>query len=78
MEKHSLLNDFPQFQEKIHDLKTSGDAHFKKLAEDYDDLVHHIHRINTDEEVVIDEAAHELKAKMLHLKDTIHSYLSKE
>ncbi|MBA4135475.1 MAG: GTP-binding protein, partial [Flavobacterium sp.] len=30
MEKHDLLHEFPQYQEKIHELKVS-DAHFRKL-----------------------------------------------
>ncbi|RXR23492.1 MULTISPECIES: YdcH family protein [Flavobacterium] len=74
MERHDLLHEFPELTDKIHELKTQ-DAHFKKLFDSYHELEHQIHRINTEEEVVIDEYAHELKAKLLHLKDEIYTRL---
>ncbi len=76
MERHNLLNEFPEYQEKIHQLKVD-DHHFRKLFDEYHELEHRIHRINTDEEVVIDEYAHELKAQLLHLKDEIYQYLNR-
>ncbi len=76
MEKHDLLHEFPEYQEKIHDLKIS-DTHFRKLFNDYHELERHVQKINTGEEVVIDEFAHELKAKLLFKKDEIYSYLNK-
>lgn len=74
MEKHDLLHEFPEYQEKIHELKMENN-HFKKLFEDYDELAHEIYRINTDVEPVSDEYSHSLKVKMLHLKDEIFSIL---
>ena len=74
MERHDLLHEFPELTDKIHELKTQ-DAHFKKLFDSYHELEHQIHRINTEEEVVIDEYAHELKTKLLHLKDEIYTRL---
>jgi uncharacterized protein YdcH (DUF465 family) len=76
MEKHNLQQEFPQFQEKITQLKVS-DTHFKTLFDQYYKVENQIHKINTGEEVVIDEFAHNLKAKLLHLKDEIYSYLNK-
>lgn len=76
MEKHDLLKEFPEFSEKINDLKTH-DTHFKKLFDAYDETVHKIYNINNGTENVIDEYAHELKAHLLHLKDEIYNYLSK-
>ena len=75
MERHDLLHEFPEFADKIHDLK-SNNPHFRKIFDEYHELEHQIHRINTDEEVVIDEFAQELKAKLLHLKDEIYSLLN--
>jgi uncharacterized protein len=72
MERHNLLNEFPELQEKIHHLKTT-DAHFKRLFEEYDEVEHQVYRINTGVDVTSDEHAHELKAKLLHLKDDIYS-----
>ena len=71
MERHNLLHDFPEHQEKIHQLKVE-DHHFRRLFDEYHELEHQIHRINSGEEVVIDEYAHELKAKFLQLKDAIY------
>jgi hypothetical protein len=71
MERHDLVHEFPEYQEKISELKTS-DSHFKKLFDEYHELEHQLHRINTGEEVVIDEYAHELKARLLFMKDELY------
>ena len=54
MERHNLLHEFPEHQDKIHQLKVS-DPHFRALFDEYHELEHEIHRINMGEEVVIDE-----------------------
>lgn len=74
MERHNLINEFPEFREKIHQLKVEN-THFRKIFDEYHELEHRIHNINSGQEIVIDEYAHELKAKLLHLKDEIYSYL---
>lgn len=76
MEKHDLLHEFPQYQEKIHELKVS-DAHFRKLFDEYHDIEHQIHRINMGSEVANDNFIHELKAKLLFLKDELYASLNK-
>lgn len=77
MERHDLVHEFPEYQEKIHELKTSDD-HFKRLFDEYHELEHEVHRVNTDTEVVTDGHAHELKAKLLVLKDQLYAILIKE
>ncbi|MGO4819356.1 YdcH family protein [Flavobacterium sp. W22_SRS_FP1] len=77
MERHDLLHEFPDYQEKIHELKVS-DQHFRTLFDEYHELEHEIHRVNTDVEVVTDEHAHELKAKLLFIKDALYSILTKD
>mgnify|MGYP000016409467 FL=1 len=76
MEKHDLLHEFPQYQEKIHELKVS-DAHFRKLFDEYHETEHQIHRINMGSEVANDNFLHELKAKLLFLKDELYAHLNK-
>ncbi|MFN4028195.1 MULTISPECIES: YdcH family protein [Flavobacterium] len=76
MEKHDLLHEFPQYQEKIHELKVS-DAHFRKLFDEYHEIEHQIHRINMGSEVANDNYLHELKAKLLFLKDELYAHLNK-
>lgn len=70
MERHDLLHEFPEYQERIHELKVS-DVHFRKLFDEYHELEHQIHRINTGVEVTSDDFAHEVKTKLLHLKDNL-------
>lgn len=77
MERHDLLHEFPEYGEKINNLKES-DEKFQKLFNDYHELEAHIYKINEGSEHVIDEYAHELKAKLLFMKDEIYSYLHKE
>lgn len=74
MEKHNLLHEFPEYQDKISHLKTENN-HFRKLISDYDEIEHQIHRINIGEEVMIDEAFKELKLKMVLIKDEIFNML---
>jgi len=74
MERHDLLHEFPEHHDKIHQLKVS-DPHFRELFDEYHELEHEIHRVNMGEEVVIDEAMHEMKARLLFIKDEIFSML---
>ncbi len=71
MEKHDLLHEFPEYRDKMHQLKLE-DKHFKQLFDDYHDVEHQVHLMKTDELVVTDEALKELKAKLLHIKDEIY------
>jgi uncharacterized protein YdcH (DUF465 family) len=75
MERHNLLNEFPDFKEKIHELKVSNE-HFRKLFDEYHEVEHEIHRIHNLNEIVSDEYAHKLKAKLLYLKDELFSLLN--
>lgn len=74
MEKHDLLHEFPEHQEKIHQLKLEN-HHFKKLFDDYDELEHEIRRMNSGIEIASDTLMHNKKAKLLHIKDAIFSIL---
>lgn len=74
MERHDLLHEFPEFRDKIHDLKTT-DNHFRKLFDEYHEVEHEIHKYNSGTENTSDEHMHELKAKLLFLKDEIFAML---
>lgn len=74
MEKHDLKHEFPEHQDKIHELKISN-PHFRKLFDAYHELEHQIHRINMGSEIANDNYLHELKAKLLFIKDELYSYL---
>jgi uncharacterized protein len=74
IKKHPLAEEFPEFEEKIHELKVDNE-HFKKLFENYDNLDHEIYRIESDSEPASDEVANQLRIKRLHLKDEIYQFL---
>ncbi len=74
MEKHDLLHEFPEHKEKIHNLKVS-DNHFRKLFDEYHELDHDVHRLETGAEITKDEVLNDLRKKRVHLKDQLYSYL---
>lgn len=75
MEKHDLLHEFPDYQEKIHELKMHN-QHFKNLFDEYDELEHEIRRLNAGVELGSDALIHAKKAKLLHIKDAIFAKLA--
>jgi len=46
MEKHDLHHEFPEFDQKIHDMKMNN-THFKKLFDEYHKVNNEIHSIET-------------------------------
>lgn len=75
MEKHNLTHEFPQYQEKIQQLKVEN-AHFKKLANEYDEANHAVHRIESGAEVTTDEHLNELRKQRVRLKDELYQMLN--
>ncbi|MGD8514682.1 MAG: DUF465 domain-containing protein [Granulosicoccaceae bacterium] len=75
-EHHHLANEFPEFRDRIHELKLS-DAHFAKLYEEYEELDKEIIRIEEEIETPSDAYTEELKKKRLLLKDELFSILKK-
>ena len=74
MESHDLLHELPEYQDRIHQLKVDN-AHFRKVFDDYHELEHEIHRINTGVETTTDEHLHQLKANLLFMKDELVSII---
>lgn len=74
MQKHDLLHEFPEHKEKIHDLKVS-DTHFRKMFDEYHEIDHQIHSYETGATATTDEHLNELRAKRVHLKDSLFEYL---
>ena len=75
MEKHDLRHEFPQFEQKITELKTSN-HHFKSLFDEYHEVNNQIYRIETNVEIHSDNLLDELRHKRLHLKDQIYAILN--
>lgn len=71
---HELAEEFPEYVEKMHDLKTS-DAHFSKLAEDYHAINRQVHRAETNIEPMEQLAEDQLRKQRSALKDEIYALL---
>ena len=75
-EKHELSQEFPEYKDAIHELK-SKDAHFAKLNDEYHLVTRQIARIEQEIETVSDEVAETLKKKRLALKDELFTIIKK-
>lgn len=75
MQKHDLLHEFPNFKDKIHELKVS-DSHFRKLFDEYHNVDHEIHKYESGAESTTDSHLNELRLERVHLKDQIYKYLN--
>ena len=74
-EHHSnLTEEFPEFKETIHTLKTSN-AHFAKLVNQFEAIDKEIYRIEEQIETPSDEYTEEKKKERLLLKDQIYNML---
>ena len=69
-EKHDLIHELPEHRETIHNLKIT-DNHFAKLFDEYHEVDHEVHRIETNVETTSDEYLEEKKKQRLHLKDEL-------
>jgi len=76
MKRHDLHTEFPEFKEKIHDLKVS-DTHFRRIFDKYDEVDQHIARIETGAEPTVDDVLNDLRLKRVVLKDELYSLLTK-
>jgi hypothetical protein len=74
LEYHELTKEFPEFKDKIHELKTSN-SHFAELFEEYHLIDREILSIEQAIEPASDVRAEELKKKRHVLKDTLYQML---
>ncbi|NDC29826.1 MAG: DUF465 domain-containing protein [Bacteroidetes bacterium] len=75
MEKHDLRHEFPQFEQKITELKTSN-HHFRSLFDQYHEVNNQIYRIEMNVEVHSDELLNALRHKRVNIKDQIFVILT--
>ncbi|KAA1171476.1 DUF465 domain-containing protein [Marinobacter salinexigens] len=74
LQKHDLLHELPESREAIHLLKANSN-HFAKLFDEYHDLDHAVHRIESGSESTSDEYLEDQKKKRLFLKDQLYSMI---
>lgn len=71
---HELVEEFPEFKDKIHKLKTE-DKHFRKLMKRYHKTNRKIHAYESGVKATTDFRLEDLKKKRLYLLDIINHIL---
>ena len=74
-EHHHLAKEFPEYKDRIHELKTGNHAHFNKLYDQYNVVDNNIYRIEEGIENTDDEYLETLKKLRLSLKDELFSMI---
>lgn len=74
IENHSLINEFPEYRERIHTLKTQN-HHFSRLADAYDVVDHEVQLVEKSGQNTSDIYLEELRKKRLKLKDELFAML---
>jgi uncharacterized protein YdcH (DUF465 family) len=72
---HPLIEEFSEHKDTIHKLKMSN-AHFRRLAHEYEGIDKSIFRAEQGIEIVNDDYLSSIKKERLHLKDLIFSMLN--
>jgi uncharacterized protein YdcH (DUF465 family) len=73
-EHHHILQEFPQYKDKIHELKLRDPA-FAELIDKYNALDDEIYRIEEQIETPSDDYTEGLKKQRLQLKDQLFQML---
>ncbi|MGQ4002808.1 DUF465 domain-containing protein [Francisellaceae bacterium CB300] len=74
LEHHPLMKEFPEYKERMHELKLKN-RHFDSLIEKYEALDKHVFRVESEEEVLDDVSLENLKKERLKLKDEIYAMI---
>jgi hypothetical protein len=72
---HELAAEFPEQQQRIHDLKLS-DAHFARLCDEYHEVNRAVHRAESRAEAVAEAHEAALRRQRMTLKDQIAARLA--
>lgn len=72
---HELAEEFPQFLEKMSELKQS-DAHFARLFDSYHESNRAVHRAETNVEPTDDAHMDSMRKERVRLKDEIYRILA--
>ena len=73
-ESHDLFHEFPEYKNRIAELK-AADAQFATLYDEYHTVNDEVERIELQIETPTDFYTETLKKKRLHLKDEIYAIL---
>jgi len=73
-ENHSLINEFPEYKEKIQSLKISDEV-FADMAKRYHELDHRIRGLEKRDVPTTDDCFEQLKLQRVQLKDKLYQKL---
>ena len=73
-EKHDLIHEFPEYRDKIHELKMSN-GRFARLFDEYTDLDKQVRHIEEGIENTDDLYLEQLKKQRLNHKDLLYAML---
>lgn len=76
LEHHPLAREFPEYRQQLQALHAS-DAHFSRLAQQYENLDKRIYEVEDGREALDDLALQALKNERVQLKDQIAERLRK-
>lgn len=71
---HSIGDEFPEFREQIHALKTSN-SHFQTLLSKWEEIDKRIARAEARIELMSEEAEEQLRKARVALKDELYTML---
>jgi uncharacterized protein YdcH (DUF465 family) len=75
VEHHDLHHEFPELNDKIHDMKMNNN-HFKRLFDEYHELTIEIEKMENEVTPVTTQVEEEAKLRRLHLKDELYKMLT--
>ena len=75
-EKHDLVHELPEHKDAIHNLKMTN-QHFARLFDEYHEVDHEVHRIETGIENTSDDYLEGRKKVRLYLKDELYRMIKK-
>jgi len=76
VEHHDLDHEFPELNDKIHEMKTNNN-HFRRLFDEYHELTTQVENMENEVTPVSSMTEEEAKKRRLHLKDELYAMLIK-
>jgi len=76
VEHHDLHHEFPELNDKIHEMKTNNN-HFRRLFDEYHELATQVENMENEVTPVSSMTEEDAKKRRLHLKDELYAMLIK-
>jgi uncharacterized protein YdcH (DUF465 family) len=77
IEQHDLVHEFPEFKERIRELKMNN-SHFARLFDEYDSLTKEVALMEREVHPVTTRTEEDFKFKRVQLKDQLYAMLRAE